>query len=77
MEKDSEILFLALSMRKCYIETGDPFYTAADVEFYNSHVTKRDKIKEIKALNINQKKLLIRIEELMGKAITNKIFVKE
>ena len=58
METDNQIIFLALVMRKCIIETGHSSISAADAK--NMGV-------KVKTLSSDQIKLLFRINELIKK----------
>lgn len=53
-------LYICISMRKCFIETGDPIISAADA-------VKMDQQHLINALTVDQMKLMIRLTELQAR----------
>jgi len=64
IETDKEIIYYSLTMRKNYIQTGDPFKSPEDVENCGEG--------KIKPLSTDQMKLVIRIQELMNRCLNNK-----
>ena len=62
-EEDSQIVYLSLSMRKCYIETGNTSISAADLKENPNNAKVFGA--SLQPLSIDQMKLLIRIDDLM------------
>jgi len=60
-QKEKEMIIIGLTMRRNYIETGDTFTSAADVEKFGG------KDKKIKALSTEQMQLIIDTETLIKK----------
>lgn len=61
-KEDAEIIYWSLAMRKNYIETGDVCLSAVDAKNIKEN-------KKIRPLTIDSMKILIKIEELMGKCL--------
>lgn len=61
-DKESELLYMGLAMRRNLIETGDPHHSAVDVEKMGDACDLK-----VRALTSEQMKFILEIEELKEK----------
>ena len=71
METDGQLIHHALHMRANLIETGNPLFSAIDAQNQNRSRPAHELL-QIKALDINQMKLVIRLRELGDKELNRK-----
>ena len=76
-EAEKEVVWVALGMRRRYIETGTTTLSAADVQRMGTEAAKKEFGAEIQALNTDQMKLIILTEKLVTAAFQNRLMIEE
>ena len=71
---EKEAMYVALGMRSAYIETGDVTIRAQDLENMGKAAPRDIKVK---ALSIDQMKLIIKNAELVKAVIEGRVFIQE
>lgn len=72
--EEKDMIFIALSMRENYIETGNISTDAASLQKMGEH---KPHGAEIKALSVDQMKLLIASKELKTKILQDKVNIDD
>ena len=67
--EEKELLLYSLNMRKNVIETGDHSLSAIDIERMGKHKPELDRGVGVRALTVDQMKLIITIDTLMTKIL--------
>jgi hypothetical protein len=66
-DDQQEIIIAGLQMRMCFIETGDCLMRAVDIQEQLKDGAEFDRGVEVKALSIDQMKLIIDSQDLINK----------
>lgn len=76
-EQEKEMMWIALGMRKNYIETGDIAWDAATIEKLDKPQDVLPRGVKIKALNDDQMRLILATRELTTKILQGKVFIQD
>ncbi len=76
-KEEKEAIYVALSLRRNIIETGDYDLSAADVQNIGAVAIKKEYDAEIKALGTSQLKLILLTEKLVTAALQDRSMIIE
>lgn len=74
--EEKDMLWIGLGLRENIIETGNPYYGADTINKIGRAAAKEHRA-TIKALSVDQMKLLIASKELAAKILSDKLYIND